>query len=159
MLRSKFVKCLMSIMIWQVNCSSNLASFFIFMTQNSPVKFKFIHFLLLIKRPHQSSNFQTSEHGLVKFCYNFSCHFWKHKSVFLQMLCQYSVPSNIPPLYFFFRSNIYFVQKKPIKVQFFEIFESSGQTSSNSLCQFWTDQSIPLQIYYLSSFSWRKTLL
>ena len=32
---------------------------------------------------------------------NSSCHFWKHKSVFLQMLHQYSVPSSKTPLYFF----------------------------------------------------------
>ena len=29
----------------------------------------------------------------------------------------------------------------------FEIFECSGQNSSNSSCQFWTDKSNPLQIF------------
>ena len=90
---------------------------------------------------------------------NSSCHFWKDKSVFLQMLHQYSVLPNITPLYFL-RSNItYFVQKKPIKVQIFQIFECSGQNSSNSSCQFWTDKSIPLQILHHSSLSWHKTPL
>ena len=32
---------------------------------------------------------------------NSSCHFWKHWSVFLQMLHQFSVPSRKTPLYFF----------------------------------------------------------
>ena len=58
---------------------------------------------------------------------NSSCHFWKHKSVFLQMLHQYSMPPNITPLYFFRSNFIYFVQKKLIKVQIFETFECSRQ--------------------------------
>ena len=41
-----------------------------------------------------------------------SCHFWKGKSVFLQILHQYSVPSNITPLYFFSSNIIYFGQKR-----------------------------------------------
>ena len=40
-----------------VNSSSNLASFFIVMTQNSPVNFQLISFLLWIKGLHQSPNF------------------------------------------------------------------------------------------------------
>ena len=38
-------------MNWQVNSSSNLASFFIVMTQNSHVKFKLIHFYFEQKNP------------------------------------------------------------------------------------------------------------
>ena len=41
-----------------------------------------------------------------------SCHFWKHKSVFLQILHQYSVPLNITPLYFFSSNITYFGQKR-----------------------------------------------
>ena len=41
-----------------------------------------------------------------------SCHFWKYKSVFLQILHQYSVPLNITPLYFFSSNIIYFGQKR-----------------------------------------------
>ena len=41
----------------------------------------------------------------------------------------------------------------------FEIFECSGQILSNSSCQFWNDESIPLQILYPSSVSWKITLL
>ena len=58
---------------------------------------------------------------------NSLCHFRKYKSVFIQILHQYSVTSNITPLYFFSSNIIYFGQKKPIKGQTFEIFEYSGQ--------------------------------
>ena len=51
--------------------------------------------------------------------------------------------------------NIHFTQKAPIKVKIFETFECSGQNLSNSLCQFWNDKSIPLQILYPSSVSWK----
>ena len=44
-------------------------------------------------------------------------------SVFLQILHQSSVLSNITPLYFFISKVIYFVQKESIKVQMFETFE------------------------------------
>ena len=58
-LESKFVKFLMSVLKWQVNSSSNFASFFIVMTHNSSVNFKLILFLLWIKGFHQSPNFDT----------------------------------------------------------------------------------------------------
>ena len=54
-------------------------------------------------------------------------------------------------------SHIYFPQKEPIKVKIFETFECSGQILSNSLCQFWSDKLIPLQIWYPSSVSWKIT--
>ena len=44
-------------------------------------------------------------------------------------------------------------------MKIFETFECSGQNLSNSLCQFWNDKSIPLQILYPSSVSWKITLL
>ena len=53
---SKFVKFLVSILNWQVNSPSNSVSFLIVTTQNSPVSFKLIHFLLWIKRSHESPN-------------------------------------------------------------------------------------------------------
>ena len=81
-----------------------------------------------------------------------SCHFWNHKSVFLQILNQYWLPSNITPLYFFS-----FGQKQSIKMQIFLIFKCSGQNSSNSSCQFWNGKSIPLRI--LHHFYCNDTLL
>ena len=40
-------------------------------------------------------------------------------------------------------------------MKIFGTFECSGQILSNSLCQFWNDNSIPLQILYPSSVSWK----
>ena len=65
----------------------------------------------------------------------------------------------IYPLYFFNSNNTYFAQKEPIKMKIFVTFESSGQILSNSLCQFWNNESIPPQIFYPSSVSWRITPL
>ena len=46
-------------------------------------------------------------------------------------------------------------QKESIKMKTFEIFEYSGQNLSDCLCQLWNDKSIPPQILYLSSVSWK----
>ena len=70
-----------------------------------------------------------------------------------------SVSWKIIPLYFFSSNNIYFAQKEPIKKKIFETFECSGQILSNSLCQFWNGKSIPFQILYPSSVSWKIILL
>ena len=113
MLGSKFVKFLLSISNWQVNSSSNFVSFFIVMTHNSSVKFKLIHFILRIKASHQSPNFETFKCSGGNLP-NSSCHFWMHKSVFLQILDQSSVPSNITPLYVFCSNIIYFGQSSPL---------------------------------------------
>ena len=81
------------------------------------------------------------------------CHFGKQKSVFLQILHQSPVPSNIILIYIFTSNIIAFVQKKTIQVKF------SGRNSSNSSCQFWNKMSIPLQILHHSSLSWHITLV
>ena len=62
-------------------------------------------------------------------------------------------------VFFFSLNNIYLAQKKPIKMEIFEIFECSGQNLSNSLCQFINDESIPFQILYPSVVSWKITPL
>ena len=70
-----------------------------------------------------------------------------------------SVSWKITPLSLFSSSNIYFAQNELIKMKIFETLECSGQILSNSLCQFWNDKSIPLQILYPSSVSWKITPL
>ena len=102
--------------------------------------------------------FETSEHS-GQILSNSLCQFWNDKSVPLQILYLSSVSWKIIPLYFFSSKNIYFAQKEPIKMKILEIFECSGQILSNSLCQFWNDKSIPLQILYPSSVSWKITPL
>ena len=90
---------------------------------------------------------------------NSLCQFWNDKSVPLQIVYPSSVSWKVTPLYFSSSSNTYFAQKEPIKVKIFEIFECSGQNLSNSFCQFWNNKSIPLQILYPFSVSWKTTPL
>ena len=60
----------------------------------------------------------------------------------------------------FLAQKIYtFSRKEPIKMNILETFECSGQILLNSLCQFWNEKSIPLQILYRSSVSWKITPL
>ena len=88
---------------------------------------------------------------------NFLCQFWNDKSIPLQILYPSPVLWKIIPLSFFSSNNKYFAQKEPIKMKIFEIFERSGQILSNSLCQFWNKESIPLQILYPSLVSRKIT--
>ena len=99
----------MSILKRKVNSSSSFASFFIVMTHNSFVNFKLIRFLLWIKGPHQTPNFEILKYSGEDLPYS-SFHFPNHKSVFLQILHHSSLSWKITPLYFF-RSNFkYFAQ-------------------------------------------------
>ena len=102
MFGSKFLKFILSILEQQVNSSPNITSFFIAMTHNSSVNFKFTHFLLWIKESHQSPNFETFECSGEKLP-NSSYHFPKHKSVFLQILHHSSVSWKIPSLLFYLK--------------------------------------------------------
>ena len=90
---------------------------------------------------------------------NSLCQFWNNKLIPLQILHPSSVSQKTTPLYFFSSNNIYFAQKRPVKVKIFETFECSGQNLSNPLCQFWNDKSIPLKILYPSSVSSKITPL
>ena len=102
--------------------------------------------------------FETFE-CLAQILSNSLCQFWNDNSIPLQILYPSSVSWKIIPLYFFSSKNIYFAQKEPSKMEIFETFKRSGQILSNSLCQFWNDESIPLQILYPSSVSWKITPL
>ena len=158
MLGSKIIKFLISILNWQVKFSSIFASFFTFMIHYSPVNFKLVHFLFWIKEPNKSPNFWTWTCS-GKSLPNSSCHFWKYKSVFLQILHQYSVPSNITPLYFCNLKVLYFGQKQFIKVQFFEIFECFCENLPKSSCRFQNHKRVFLQILHGYSVSWKITPL
>ena len=84
----------------QVSSFSNFPSFFIITTHNSPVNFMLIHFLLWIKGPNKSPNFENfvcSSENLPKS----SCHFPNHKLFFLQILHHSLVSWKITPLYYF----------------------------------------------------------
>ena len=90
---------------------------------------------------------------------NSSSRFWKHKSAFPQILHQYSVPSNITPLYFFSSNILYFGQKQLIKVQIFEIFECSDENLPNFSYHFPNHKTVFLQILHDSLVSWKITPL
>ena len=90
---------------------------------------------------------------------NSSCHFPNNTSVFLQISHHFLMSWKITPRHFFSSNNIYFAHNEPIKVKIFEVFEGSGQNLSNSLCQSWSDKSIPLWILHPTSLSWKITPL
>ena len=153
MLRSKFVKSLISILKWQVDSSPNVVSLFSFIKDNSPplyfVSSNNIYFPQ--KEPSKVKISETFECS-GQYLSNFLCQFWNDKSISLQILYTSSVSWEITALYFFSSKNIFFARKEPIKVKICETFKCSRQNLSNSLCQFWNDKSIPLQIYITIQF-------
>ena len=88
---------------------------------------------------------------------NSLCQFLNDKSISVQILHPSSVSWKITPLYFFSSKNIYFAQKKHIKMKSFENVKCSGQNPLNSSCKFWNDKSILLQILHHSSLTWHIT--
>ena len=110
------------------------------------------------KEPIKKKIFETFECSS-QILSNFLCQFWNNKLNPLQTLYPCLVSWKIIPLCFFSSKNIYFAQKEPIKMKILETFECLGQILSNSLCQFWNDKSIPFQILYPSSVSWKIILL
>ena len=106
------VKFLRSILTWLVDSPASFGSFFIVMTHNSPVNFK-----LCIKGSHQSPNFETFEYSGENFP-NSSCHFPKHKSVFLQLL-HYSRMSWKMKRFSTFLAQTLYTLVSPLKCNFF----------------------------------------
>ena len=75
-------------------------------------------FSTLDKRIPSKSQFLDFRRCSGKNLLNSSCHFWKHKSFFLQILHQYSVPSNITRLYFFLQTLYTLVKSSLLKCKF-----------------------------------------
>ena len=157
-LRSKFVKFFMSILKRQVDSSPSFASLFSFMKDYSSVLFSSNNIYFAQKEPIKVEIFETFECS-GQILLNSLCQFSNDRSIPLQILYLSSVSWKIIPLYFFSSKNIYFAQKKPSKMKIFEASKCSGHILSNGLWQFSNDKSIPLQILYLSSFSWKITPL
>ena len=63
----------------------------------------------------------------------------------------------ITTLYFFISNILYFGQKLIIKVKIFGTFYFFSQNSSSSLCQFWNNKSVSLQIFCNSSVLFHYT--
>ena len=157
----------MSILKWQVNSSSDFASFFIVMKRNSSVNFELILFLLWIKGSHQSPNFETFKCSGENLPYS-SCHFPNHKSVFLQILHHSSVSWKITPPHFF-RSNIlYFAQNEPIKVKILGILSPqvkihqiliSFETTDHFFLKFCITLQCHETYFTLLYFTWLKRFI
>ena len=156
-LGSKFFKFLMSILNWQVNSSSNFRSFFVAMKHNSSVNFKHIHFLLWIKRSHQSPDFDTFECSGENLP-NSSYHFPNHKSVFLQILHDTSLSWKITPPYFFRSQVIYFARRGQSKCKFFRLL-SAWIKIHQLFVSFETTNCFFFQVFYHPSVSWDITTL
>ena len=97
-----------------------------------------MQFLLCRKGSHKNivDAFKCSDENSA----NSSCHFPKHKSVFLQVLHDSSVSWNITPLYFLRLNILYFAQKGLNKVSIFYTFWCSDQNSPSS-CYFWNKKT------------------
>ena len=126
----------MSFLKAQVSFLSNVTSIFSAIKQNSPILFLVGRLYTLFKRSPLKCKFLRFSSALVKIrqipqvifettskfsfrcCVNIQCHQAKLSYTF--------VSSKI----------MYFIQKKAVKVQIFDIFECSGQNSSNSSCHF-----------------------
>ena len=140
-----FAKFLMSFSEKQVSFSLNFASLFNVIIDNSSNSLVQTIYTLLKRSPLKRKFLRISS-AQVKFCQipyvNLEATRW-----FLSKFCihLHFMKDNSSVL-FFISNNIYFAQKKPIKVELFETFECSHQNLSNSLCQSWNNKSIPLQI-------------
>ena len=153
MRRTTSVKFLTSILKQKVNAFQKLASFFIVLTHNSSVNFKLKHFVLWIKRPHQSPNFETFKCSS-KNLQN-SCHFLNQKSVFLQILHHSSVLRWL--LCTFLWQALYTLHKKnQSKCKFCRI-ECSGQNSPSS-CHFWKNKSVFFNFFIILQCNETKLL-
>ena len=95
-------------------------------------KFRTHTFSSLDKRiPSKSQffNFQTCSGDILL---NSLCCFWKYKSVFLQMLHQYSVASNINVLYFFLAQTLYsLVKRNPLKCKVLRFLSALVKSCQN----------------------------
>ena len=143
----KLVKFLMSILNWQVSFSSNFVSLFFAMTQNSSVNPKLIHFLLWIRRSHQSPNYFWFSDVI---CWKFA----KFLKSFLK--AQVSFPSIVSSKFISIKHNssilfltqtLYTLVKSSLLKCKFLRFWSARVKFVKSSCKFWTDKSISLQIW------------
>ena len=120
----------------QVSFPSNVASIFCATKQNSLILFLNQRSCTLFKRSSLKCKVLRLLSAQVKIR-RISLVIFESKSQFsfkcsINILCYQGKLS-----YTFFSSKImYFIQKKPVKVQIFEIFECSGRNSTNSSCHF-----------------------
>ena len=156
-------------MSWKITSLYFFSSSNIYFSHKEPIKTKdFLDFRVLwskfVKFFMSILKGQVNSASVFVSFFNVMTHystvyFWNSMWIPLQILYPSSASWITTPLYFFSSNNIYFVQKKPIKVKNFETFKCSGENLSNSFWHFWNVESIPLQILYHSSVSWKTTPL
>ena len=128
---------------WKITSLYFLSSNSIYFAQKESIKLKTFE------------TFERSDQNLSKFL----CQFLNYKSIPLQILYPSPVSWKITLPYFFISNNIYFAQKKLIKMKIFETFKCLGQNSLNSSCQVWNDKSILFQNLHHSLLPWHITPL
>ena len=159
MLWWKFAKFLMSFLKAQVSFPSDVASIFSAIKQNSPIFFLAQRLCTLFKRSSWKCKFLIFSSAQVKI--RQIPHVIFETTSKFSFRCCINIQFHQAKLpYTFFSSKImYFNQKKPIKLQIFEIFECLGQNSSNSSCHFWKHKSVFLQMLHQYSVPSSKTPL
>ena len=124
MLRSKFVKFLMSILKQQIDSSPNFLSLFSFMKDNSSVLFWFKQYILCSKGTHKNENFWDFKCSGQNSS-NFSCQLSNGKSIPLQILRNSSLSRQITPLWIWSSYFFKFGLKDPIKIPILSALEKN----------------------------------
>ena len=178
MLRSKYVKFLMSILKQQVDSSPNFASLFSFVKDNSSVLFLALTTYTLLNRsplkwkilklssaqikifqiPYVS--FETTSRLLlpnsnsnVKFLLPIL------KLIPLQILHPFSVSWTISLCTFLAQTIYTLLKRNPLKWKFLRLSNCSGKNSSISSCHLWNGKTVPLQALRNFSLWWQITPL
>ena len=128
------------------------------MTHNPPLNFKLTHFLLSAKGSIESLNSETFECVSENFSKS-SYHSWEHKSAFIQILHQYSVPLKISSLNFFSSNIIYFGQRSQLKCKNLRFLSTRVKIRQISHVNFEITTQFFFKFYIVhSSLSWHLTL-
>ena len=120
----------------QVSFPTDVASVISAIKRNSAILFLVGRLCTLFKRSPLKCKFLRFSSAWVEIC-QIPQVIFESTSQFSSKCCIINQCHQVKLPYTFFRSKItYFIQKKAIKMQFFEIFQCSGQNSSNSSCHF-----------------------
>ena len=155
LLALKFTKFLMSLLEPRVSFSTNVASFFSVMRQNSSVPFHLKLYVLWTKGAYQKANFQTYDCSNENSNSQIPYVIYQAKSQFSFKFCiilhGITVSWHIIPMKFSSWNIICFGQKEHIKVQFPD-FWGSNESSPNSPCHFW-NHKVRVYSNFASPFS------
>ena len=95
-----------------------------------------------------------------KFVKFVACQPWNDKSVPLKILCASSVSWKITHLTFLAQTIYALLKRSPLTWKFLRLSSSRVKICQIPyICQFWNDKSIPLQMVYPCSVSWKRNPL